>query len=190
LRAAAAAAGGGGFSTIMNKVLTATATQVDTDTELGGALPTTFAHLLLVVTGRLTSGVFGGRNTPVYVRFNNDGGAVYSTGDIENSGAANAVGFEENATALGAEIGSIGGPVGKSGVCVALISDYAGTTFEKYLAFFSHARSGLATGTWSSRTGGGMWNSTNAITRIQVRSPDLANYVFAVGSRFTLYGLG
>lgn len=149
----------------------------DTNSRLGGVLPTTYKHLKLIVTARLD-----GLGDYHYLRFNNDSGNNYNTGQALASSAARADNY------IGATNKIFGGinpgtsdPAGAFSISEILIPNYNGSTQKIAQA----ATSGSQQTAKYSGTTWGEWAAT-VITRISL-TPGAGNYV--VGTRFTLYGV-
>jgi hypothetical protein len=150
----------------------------DTDARLGGALPTTYKNLLLIVSARSN-----GASAYLRMSINGDSGANYNyaLGGATSGGVFAGTG----AVAAGdARVGYIA-PTGAGANRVANsrieFINYRDTTFKKgwLVQTYEHAAAALS--------GGGSWeNAGSAITRI-VLSPDVGS--FAIGSRFSLYGI-
>jgi hypothetical protein len=156
----------------------------DTNTILGGNIPSAYNHLKLVFEGR---GDTAAASTTVTMRVNNDSAANYE----------HAVGYM-----TGAAVYSGNGVGGGTGAQVAghmaAATATAGATgaFELTLAQYNSAtlwRRWMGTG--GSNDGANIWletimgswrNAANAITRLSL-TPGAGNFV--AGSRFTLYGM-
>lgn len=143
-----------------------------------------YNHLLLYTYLRGTKAVTGlGLN----LRFNNDSSAIYDWYRFYGSGSGSfGHGGVDNDTSIDADY-----PVGDSattgfvGSGQFFIPNYAATTFFKsctYDGFGPRAEGGSL----FRFSGGGMWKSTAAITRITI-TPDANNW--KAGSRVTLYGV-
>lgn len=178
-----APAGGGDYSAIADSTLGADAASFDTNTILGGALPTTFAHLKLLAVLR---GTTAAATQAVRLRFNNDSGNNYSAFEVRefNGGPA----AEESASASSMLVGTIlsaSATAGNPGMVELSIPNYRGTVFNKIVRGSSGwAQPGGTAQVVSDDMG--VWASTAAITRVAI-FPAADN--FLAGSRFTLYGL-
>jgi hypothetical protein len=153
----------------------------DTNTRLGGVLPTGYKHLRLLVSARVTS--LGDYS---YIRLNNDSGANYSQEQVTYNGAARADSYAagQTATFCGMNPGS-GDTAGKAGIADILLPDYNGTTFRKMVQ--ANVTATQQAGNYQG-TVGGEWASTAAVTRLTVL-PGLTGSTFVIGSRFSLYGI-
>jgi hypothetical protein len=173
----------GGTALICTHTVSVAQASIDTNTVIGGVIPTTYKHLKVVIQGLCThadTAINGG------IRFNNDSGANYHNQRIYGSGAT-ATADE----AIGATYGRIGNFPGSTATvplnCIEiLIPNYNGTTFKKtYTSNAMHA-SDVTTGNLQTVQIGGAWNSAAAITRLAVY-PVSGN--LDVGTVFSLYGL-
>lgn len=157
----------------------------DSDTILGGVLPTWARSLRFILTGRLDAAV---TQNFVLARFNNDSGANYQSGRLENSSGSVAIageGLAGTSIAIG-RISGASAPAGMAGQIEGIIGDYRGTTFHKLITSLSVAHYGTATGNWTINPASGIWRNTAAITRLQI-IPGGGN--FAIGTRLLVYGL-
>lgn len=153
----------------------------DTNTRLGGNIPSSFKHLRLIVSGRSDAAV---TSTSGMVRFNNDATAGNYISDYIASVAGGAPSGNQTTALAGIGLGTFTGAssgAGLAGATTIDIPDYAGTTFNKIVTMQNFERS-------QGRVdlGGGGWASTSAITRIQLA---LGSGSWAIGTRFTLYGI-
>ena len=120
------------------------------------------------------------------VRFNNDSGSNYYRQRIRGTGSTIDTAY---LTSSGLDIGldTVTGSLANSfGVTEFTIYGYASTTWLKALQYNSFALYAASTGNLYVLRGGGQWNSTAAITRIQISDGSLGN--FATGSQLRIYG--
>ena len=120
--------------------------------------------------------------------FNNDSGSNYYSEKVLVSGTGALNGVEVIGT-IGLLLGRCPGNTGLAnsfGVTELVIPGYASTTWIKpaYSSSFS-ANTNTTTNVYTEH-GGGVWNSTVAVTRVQVKGSNTAN--LAIGSVLRIYG--
>ena len=170
------------MTAICDQTLSGTQAAFDTNTMLGGVLPTNFSHLRLYLQLR---GSAAANNVSGTLTFNNDTGANYEYAEgwysaaITGAAATAQAGIDVTPGVIPAA--SLAAGVFASAVFDIL--DYTHTTAHKMTSSQGHGNS--ATAQFSFFTAG-RWLSTAAITRIAV-TPSSGSW--AAGSRFTLYGL-
>ena len=158
----------------------------DTNTRLGGVLPTQYSHLKVIIHGRNDAAV---TSAALAFVFNNDTSANY---DYQNNLTRSAPNNVAAAAATSINFQSMVGNSDTAGSAMYgefLIPDYQGTVFRKGILGGIWGKDGTdATGAtvFQTATGGGEWRSTAAITRLKI-FPSVGN--FMVGTRITLYGL-
>lgn len=182
---AAQISGGIGMQLICDSLLGASQASFDTNTILGGNIPSTFKHLRLVASLRTDQAA--AQETPL-IRFNNDSGAVYDYVATQSQSATETSSHAENQTSGWA--GAIPGATttaGWFGPLVVDIADYLSTVAHKTWI----ATGGVLVGGAGSnlRTIIGLYHpaAVAAITRIQIIPQIGPNFV--TGSRFSLYGI-
>jgi hypothetical protein len=149
------------------------------------SIPATFAHLLGVFYARTTSATT--TDDFVNAQFNGDTAANYDRETLTASTAA--VSASETFGITSASIGTAVGGGGAASVFSAfafLIPHYAGTAANKAFLGLGTAKWATVSGGLAIRHFGGFWRSNAAINQI-VLLPAAGS--FAIGSRFTLYGL-
>jgi hypothetical protein len=152
----------------------------DTNARLGGNVPTGYKHLMLVVSARSDGG-----SVELLCQLNGDTAANYNSQRNIAHGAAADLAATTGATSMKAGIcTSSADTAGRWAFANMRFSDYLSTAIRKGL--IATIGGWVAAGHYSG-TYAGEWASTAAITRILVK-PDVGN--FAIGSRFTLYGIG
>ncbi len=152
------------------------------------AIPATYKHLLLIVTGQTTTASTTWEE--VHVQFNGDTAANYGDVFIYNPGSG-AVSAGQSAGAAYGHLGWLGeGGVASAGLIEATIPRYADTTFDKVYRATTYA-SGAPTPAGSKITlnAGGDWNSKAAITSIHLTAGASGTATFAAGTVATLFGV-
>jgi hypothetical protein len=160
------------------------ATIIDSNTILGGNLPSTYKHLQFVhsVRGSAAAG-----NDNLFLRYNNDSSAAY--GHLWTYGQnATAASISSAFAATQGFCGYTAGntlTAGRFGTGTGLISDYNSSVKHQVVKYDFGVMDNTAPATISGQ-GSGIWNNTAAITRLQFT---LNGNVFQDGSRITLYGM-
>jgi hypothetical protein len=148
------------------------------------AIPQTYRHLLLVLSGRSDAAVAA---TPVHIRLNGDTGANYDTQRMNAAGTALAA--VEFLAATAGFVGAVPGAsatAGMAGITRILLPDYRGTARLKTWTAEGGESQGTGTGQTFLRHDRGQWRSAVAITDVGVY-PASGN--FAAATVATLYGL-
>lgn len=170
----------GVFRQLAETVLSGAASSIDFT-----SIPATFRHLMLVIDTRLTGAVTG---AAVGVRFNGDSGANYDMQFLQANNLTVSSGQTLAGTSI-ANIGSVPGAsatAGLSGLIVATIPNYRGTTFQKTIESRNTLKRSTAAADFFVQAFGGWWRSAAAINQITL-IPGSGN--FDVGTVATLYGL-
>jgi hypothetical protein len=143
------------------------------------SIPATYTDLILIANGSAAA------TMQIRLRLNNISTASYSTtllggnGTSASSARTSTVG---GATALPVDYFATFTTTSGGGVSVIQLMNYSNTTTEKTVLFRANTvGSGVTAGV-------GLFNSTNAITRIDVLSANGTTNI-SVGSTFTLYGI-
>jgi len=171
-------AGGGAFELIETQILASTTTAVTFS-----AIPTIYKHLHIRITARNTTGA---SSRPITLRINGDTASNYAYHNIRGNGSA---GSGSTATAQTSMViaNSPGATETANIFAVALVDilDYTNTNKTKAVRSFS--------GRYASDGGidyaGGHWNSTAAITSVEL-ADRMVSSSFATGTRISLYGIG
>lgn len=174
--------GSGGISviddyTVSGSVLAA----YDTQTRLGGNLPTSYKDVILEVMGKADA------PADLLVQFNGDSSGNYYWQDME--GHATTVAPTEGIAATSGKVGtSFGGSPGLGNIAELRIPSYNTPAVGKiqYRSDYGFATNN-STGTIKVGQATGFLNSASAVTRIHLF---LNGANFAVGTRFVLYGRG
>jgi hypothetical protein len=179
--AAAAAGGGGGAWTLLHTLTRGTDGTFD-QASISGS----YNDLVLVMIARSARAAFA---DDISLRFNNDSGTNYYRQQTHGLGTTIAASQSGAAAQLGTSAGALpasSSPAGAFGVFEAVIFGYASTTWRKSVTYqgFSFADPGSAS--QLTLAGGGFWNSTAAINRIQIQGINTANLV--AGSQLRIYG--
>jgi hypothetical protein len=143
------------------------------------SIAATWTDLVLVCTLKRTSG-----GEVVYVRFNNDTGSNYSSTQLYGTGSS-AASTRQSSASNGISFG-VSGPNEFSPHILHVMS-YANTNVYK-TALTAYAVASPVTNYQAVGREVGLWRSTSAITRIDVREVG-AGISFATGSTFSLYGI-
>lgn len=152
------------------------------------SIPGTFKHLQLYVTAASSSA--SGQTTDLQGVFNTDTtSGHYALGIMILSGTT--VSGAQNGSTGFAYMGTLANandPANFPGTSIVNILNYAGTTFLKTALTQNAAmnNASFSSGNMTVFTSNGTWNSTAAITQIDLH-PAAGN--FTTGSRFTLYGI-
>jgi hypothetical protein len=149
------------------------------------SIPTTYSHLQLRMTIRGTSSFNGGMG----IRLNGDTGSVYSRHNLFGDGGGV---YSQNATSqtqINTDTNNAFFPGGQAeasqfGASIIDILDYMSTAKNKTIRQFAgaYASNGYQVGLIS-----GAYYSTSAITSVTLTQLAMTN--FAIGSRFSLYGI-
>ena len=183
----ASGGGGGSFTLIGDSLLAAPAASFDTNTILGGNLPTTYKHLRMVLYGR--SDRAAAATELAQVRFNGDSTAghyMYATSTF-TSAATTLGGTNSDSAATLTTIPAATATANYFGLCEVALPAYNETTGFKNYAATGGYHDTAAAGHQDGFLVGGFWLSTAAITRIVVICGTGANFI--AGSHFTVYGL-
>jgi hypothetical protein len=185
---AAAGGGGGALTQICDLTLSGAQATFDTNTILGGNIPSTYNHLRGVVNGRFSD---SGANFFMGLRLNNDSTNANYYAELLTATATTVSCSFTNATQPLILAGRMAGDTAVAGASAMLIfdiADYNGTTFFKNVSCTSDAPANttMAGGMIVDRMTG-IWAQTSAVTRITLTDTNGGN--FKIGSRFTLYGL-
>lgn len=166
---------------VFDQTLSIATATIDT----GAIIPSTYAHLLVVVYAR---GDTAATNIQVSMRFNNDSAANY---DWEQVGAnINTASGSEGAGATSIKVGECAANTAPASVfdsCFIAVPQYAGTTGQKTSLALNGLKTGTTSGSFFGRSTAGWWRSTAAITRITL-FPTAGN--FQIGTRATVYVMG
>lgn len=123
------------------------------------------------------------------IRFNNDSGSNYAHQRYGASGGG-AIAASYTASSAFPYCGYLPAATADANVfghCEIIIPGYASTAWKKIYRWWGYAPGVIATANENHiRNGGGSWNSTNAITRIQIVSANSAN--LKTGSWLRIYG--
>jgi hypothetical protein len=176
------------LTTICDQLLSGSQASFDTNTILGGNIPSTYKHLVFEFVLRSDN---SGLNEDLLVRFNNDStSAHYNTQRLGANGTS-VSGAESIGTLAGFFAALVPGntaPSGHAGAGTCRIQNYASTTFNKYATCNTTYSNSASSAGMQTEQYGGLWLSTAAITRIQLLPLVGSNWL--TGSRFTLLGEG
>jgi hypothetical protein len=173
---------GGGTSAltlISSNVLAASAASV-----VFSSIPGTYTHLRVIWVARAdTAGV---QQSNLNVRMNGDTAANYYGQEVRGNGSS-ATGIE-SLTQTSLECGRCPAATaiaGVAGVGEMMIPAYAATTFRKSVTGVSHNPQLKTTTNLDTRTHGGFWDNTVAITSLTF----ICSGNFIAGTTFSLYGI-
>ena len=147
------------------------------------SIPSTYKHLQIRFTARQDTT----SNVQVLQRFNNISTAVYAFHNLFGAAGSPPVNSQSGVTQTEIRSGIILGSLETTGAfsnSITDILDYVSTTKNKTTrtSFGYHS----ATGSYQARLTSGLWQSTDAITRIDLIA---ATGNFTTTSRFSLYGI-
>jgi hypothetical protein len=174
------AGGGGAMVQIADTTLGSTAADITFS-----SIPSTYNHLMVVISGQCASASFNG--TDLSVQINSDTGTNYKNARNTRYAGAGATVTLEGAVANKCELGSIWvGTAAGAGSSIASVQmtfpNYKATTLIKSMLFFG--------GAWSDAPAAGsgftQWANTSAITTLKIFSSGGGN--LNTGTRATLYG--
>ena len=164
---------------VSDTVLSVAASSVDLS-----PLPTGFQHLVVMVTGRSS---VAATSENVRVRLNGDTGANYDYQAFTAGSAMTAAeAYAANQVTLAGVPGSTS-PAGRFAMMEVWLPNYGSTDNQKSLLVTNPRFRTNTTTDFALQYVGGWWRSSAAVTSMEF---SLASGQFAVGSRFTLYGLG
>lgn len=170
-------AGAGSMQLISDQLLTVGAAAIEF-----ANIPQTFAHLVLVFTGR-GDGVWSNPG----LRFNSDTGPNYDYArSYTSSGAPGGTDTYGGGLIALPPVPGAASVAGAFAGFYIWIPGYAGTTGQKVAVAVGAGKQTVAAGGLQWETDGGFWRSTNAINRVTLSS---GSGNFIAGTRCTLYGL-
>jgi hypothetical protein len=144
-----------------------------------------YNDLILVLIARGTNSAVA---ETIYVNFNGDNAAHYYGEFITVQGTTSAAGIETSASAQ-PSVGHVPGNTGLAssfGVIEMTLYGYASTSWLKPYQWHSFSLDILTSTNYYIHRGGGLWNSTAAINRVQFGGRNTAN--LASGSQLRIYG--
>ncbi len=173
--------GGGGMTLLSHQTTTGGETSITFS-----SIPASYTHLELRATCATTTNNSGFTDT-IYARCNGDTGNNYDWTLLGSYGGGTSFGGGAATTAqmgLGfASANGTSGVAGKFASTIAIMNNYLNTAHSKW---FNNQTSGYQGNVGILQaTSGGVWNSTAAVTQIDVLL--LGGVQFAVGSEFWLY---
>jgi hypothetical protein len=171
---------------ICDLTLIAAQASFDTNTILGGNIPTSGRHLWVLVSGQ---GSAAATAVNLQLVLNNDTGANYYRESSQVNGSTPTYGGGEAIAAANAFMGNIpAATVGgnRAGFGSVLIASYAGTTFGKNILVNHGYAQGITTGNLILDSNYIFYNSSSAVTRVAIT---LSSGNFIAGSQFTVYAI-
>ncbi|TMQ03781.1 MAG: hypothetical protein E6J90_52350 [Deltaproteobacteria bacterium] len=174
-----AAAGGGGAWTLLSTTNLGSAGTFDVSS-ISGA----YNDLILVVIAR---GTDSGAADNICIRLNGDTAANYyrQTGTTTAASAGGAQSQAANNVEM-PQAPAATATASSFGIFEITIPGYASTTWKKALQWNSFLLSSTTSGGMTEVHGGGFWNSTAAVTRVELFGKFTANFV--TGSQLRIYG--
>ncbi len=143
-----------------------------------------YNDLILVLIARLTD---AGANDRVNFRLNNDSaGNYYGERFSVNNAALTGANMNGTTSWQVATYPAAGASSGFFGISELTLYGYASTAWRKAGQWHSSGTDGTAASASTVQRGGGFWNSTAAITRVQLFGNTTAN--FLTGSELRIYG--
>lgn len=176
---ATAAAGGPSYDLLSTTILTSTASSVTFS-----SIDSSYKHLQLRVSARDTYASLS-VNAGLMLTFNSDSGSNYAGHKLQGNGSSLSASAETSYTFIRIHdcVPTGGNNSNVFGAAVIDILDYVNTNKYKTARYNS---GGFSANEKSMVAGSGLWQSTSAITSITVADD---NDTFAIGSRFSLYGI-
>lgn len=178
--AGAAGSAGGAYSLISTTTL-----GVNTTTVTFSSITSSYAHLMLRVTGRNT-----GANVSdnFWVQFNSDTAGNYDYQLLQaNSASATAANAVNQTSAPIGDLSGANAPAGHCGAFDSTVFNYTNTSFFKVVVSNGFVSQGTGLTKWFNERWTAHWRSTAAITRLDLFFP--SGNQFASGSILTLYGV-
>lgn len=150
------------------------------------SIPGTYKHLLLILSLR---GARVAVAVGVDLRFNNDSGTTYNFNLIQlTSTTVSGVNVAADTSAECSICPAASAPANFFGGGTVTILDYTASKFKAFMGDAGGFGAETIGTNWFQRRYHGLWESTAAITRIQIFDGDGASNLLA-GSRATLYGM-
>lgn len=121
------------------------------------------------------------------MRFNNDSGSTYGSDYVRgNAGGASSTDFSGSSVMQIGRLPQVSATANWFGISEFTIVNYASTSKIKQVLTRAHGAPGVGSNVQEVISGGGWWNSTAAITRIQIGAVNYTNLVS--GAVLRLYG--
>ena len=161
---------------------------------LFSSIPSTYKHLQLrcIVRGNWSGGA-GPYTSPAEITFNSDTGANYASHRLTGDGStASASGNSSvNAITRNPIVYPYGTSINSNIFAAAIIdiTDYASTTKYKTIRSFNGSEFNQASNEQQINLASGLWQSTSAITSINIEVNGGALAGVSTGSTFALYGI-
>jgi hypothetical protein len=174
------------IGTIFDITLGGTQATIDSNTVLGGALPTTYRHLVVKMQARGDAAATG---TGMICQFNGDTTAANYQYQRLLGVATTVTATEGFGSLAGCYLGAITASTAPAGLATSKHVDlvnYGGSTFNKQTIVHGADTEGTTSGSNSAELYIANWRNVAAITRI-VFLPTTGNFI--TGTRLTLYGL-
>lgn len=155
------------FEQIATTVVSGTSTSITFS-----SIPQGYKHLQIRTTYRSASGTY------IMLRFNSDSATSYSRHDMFANGSSLGASAQANSNMIAVSTAADS----NFGAAVVDILDYTSTAKNKTVRSFTGALGGFN----QIRLQSGAWRNTSAVTSISLVTQ---NDAFAIGSRFSLYGI-
>jgi len=148
------------------------------------SIPSTFRHLLIIVTGRTTDAA---TINNIFLRFNNDSGANYDVQRLEttNNLTTNAAVYGQTSAICGIIPGAGSSSASQAGLATITCANYAGTAFFKDFSAVGGGVCGTSGSNNFTIQSHGNWRSTAAINRVDLFP---ASNNFLTGTLASIYG--
>jgi len=150
------------------------------------AIPATYTHLVVVITGRNDA---ANNESNLLMQLNGDTAANYDWAQVQVYSQSTAPAGSGAAGATAAQVGVMNGAnaaASKASTTEINLPNYAGTTFHKAWLSSSADRTGYTPGGINVNAVSGAWSNTAAITRLTL---SLSAGNFVAGTVCTLYGV-
>ena len=173
-------------SSSFDSIATVTASGGETSLDFT-SIPSTYKYLQ--IRGRARANAGGTSTLSIYMQFNADTGSNYVRQIF--SGGGGGISDVTGADSSGINIRIFGSVMNTnantndSAVSLITIYDYASTAKRKSVNYFAGSNNDSTSTIYRSVAGGGVWNSTSAITSIKLEGEQ----PYAAGSTFSLYGI-
>jgi hypothetical protein len=174
-------AGSGGALTLLSTTTLGSSTTFDVS-----AISGAYSDLILVLIARESAAVTGGAAS---LRLNADSGSNYGYEYVYGLGSspfATEV-LSTTSAGFGAMPGSTS-PASSFGVAELTLFGYASTAWHKSFLWTVFAAQNTTSTNLPVRSGGGIWRSTAAITRVQIAASGAFGNPFVIGSTLRIYG--
>ena len=151
------------------------------------SIPCTYQHLQIRGIAKDTD-TSDNYSVPLFLRFNSDTGSNYPYHRLTGDGSTVAAAGSTAGSSLRMEsCNTVTTTANNVGAFIIDIHDYASTTKNKTVRYFSGVDNNAADTDFKVAIGSGLWMSTNAITSISIL--DLGGVNFSTQTQIALYGI-